>query len=101
MRDDNTARACYSGYILKALADIEDDLKNIRGWNRICPILDEESKNLIERIYWVIKEMKKKTNDKVMDRYGILIFPNDIIDREDGVDEYEYLKKKFEEVRRD
>lgn len=91
MRDDNTARACYSGYILKALADIQDDVKKIRGWNRICPILDEEYKIQIERMYWFIEEMKKKTNDKIMHRYGVLIFPNDIIDNE-------YLKKKFEEI---
>ncbi len=77
MKDDSTARACYSGYILKALADIEDDLKNIRGWNRICPILDEESKIQIERAYRFFEEMKKKTCDNVMDRYGILIFPDD------------------------
>ena len=77
MKDDSTARACYSGYILKALADIQDDLKNIRGWNRICPILDEESKIQIERMYCVIEEVKKKTNDRVMNRYGTLIFPDD------------------------
>lgn len=94
MRDDDTARACYSGYILKALADIEDDLKNIRGWNRICPILNEESKILIERIYCVIEEMKKKTNDNVMDRYSVLIFPNDKID-------WENVEKKYEKVGRD
>ena len=79
MKDDSTARACYSGYILKALADIQDDVKNIRSWNRICPILDEESKIQIERMDWFIEEMKKKTNDRVMNRYGTLIFPNDKI----------------------
>ena len=79
MKDDSTARACYSGYILKALADIQDDVKNIRDWNKICPILDEESKIQIERMDWFIEEMKKKTNDRVMNRYGTLIFPNDKI----------------------
>ena len=47
-----------------------------------------------------IEEVKKKTSDKVMDRYDVLIFPKDKI-WEDGENEYEYLKKKFEEVRRD
>lgn len=93
MKDKDPARACYTGYILKALADIEDDVKNIRGWNRICPILDEESKIMLERIYWVIEEMKKKTSDNVMDSYGILIFPNDNIDWEN--------MKKYEKLRRE
>lgn len=100
VKDDSTARACYSGYILKALADIEDNLKNIKGWNWICPILNEESKIQIERIYWAIEGLKRETSDEVMDCYGVLIFPNDKI-WEDGGNEYEYLKKKFEEVRRD
>lgn len=93
MKDKDPARACYTGYILKALADIEDDVKNIRGWNRICPILDEESKIMLERIYWVIEQMKKKTSDNVMDSYGILIFPNDKIDWEN--------MKKYEKLRRE
>lgn len=94
MKDNSTERACYAGYILKALADIEDNLKNIRGWNRICPILDEESKIEIERAYWFFEGMRKKTSDRVMDRYGPLIFPNDKIDWED-------VEKKYEKVRRD
>lgn len=120
MRGDNTARACYSGYILKALADIQDDVKNIRDWNRICPILDEEYKIQIERMYWFIEEMKKKTNDKIMHRYGVLIFPNDDVEdvkkkydakvRKIFGESYDYtirnrdcedVEKKYEKVRRD
>lgn len=82
MKDKDPARACYTGYILKALADIQNGLNDVRHWNMICPIMDEESKVTLERIYAAIEPLITKTYDKAMQQYDILIFPDDKIDWE-------------------
>lgn len=77
---DKESQACYSGYILQTLANVKRELNDIRHYNFICPVMDEETKIMVGRIEYAIESVFYKTRDKVMNRHGVLLFPDDEID---------------------
>lgn len=74
MRND-TETACYTGYILKALADAKKNLGDVKRYNIFTDFMDTETRRRLEEISYALDTLLNKCMDKA-GVFGAIISPN-------------------------
>lgn len=78
MRNDKET-ACYTGYILKALADAKKNLGDVKRYNIFTDFMDTETRRRLAEIYCALDTLLNKCMDDA-GVFGAIISPNQELD---------------------
>lgn len=74
MRNDKET-ACYTGYILKALADAKKNIGDVKRYNIFTDFMDTETRIRVEELYHGLDTLLNKCMEKA-GVFGAIISPN-------------------------
>lgn len=93
MRNDKET-ACYSGYILKSLADAKRNLEDIRRYNLFTDFMDKESCKRLAEVYHVLDSMLAQYMNEA-GKFGAIISPSQELSWND-IEKYSKIGEKTE-----